>query len=207
MTAAPAPHLIGIAGPSASGKTSLALLAARRLPGGALVFALDSYYRDQRGVPEEVINVDVPEALEHALIVSDLEALASGRSIEQPVYDYATHARLPQRRAVDPAPFILVEGLYSLYWPAVRRLFTTRVFIDLDHEECLRRRVARDTRERGRSAEAVTAMYEQRVRPMYERHVQPTRVYAGLVLDGREPVERMCDRLLDVVLRRKDGAA
>lgn len=201
MTAAPGPRLIGIAGPSGSGKTSLARAVARRLPGGALVFTLDSYYRDQRGVREELINVDVPEALEDALIVSDLRALAAGRSIEQPVYDYATHARLARRRTVRPAPFILVEGLYALYWPKMRRLFETRVFIDLDHEECLRRRVARDTSERGRSPESVAAMYERRVRPMYEQHVRPTRGYADLVLDGREPVERMGDRLLAVVTR------
>ena len=207
MTAPSAPHLIGIAGPSGSGKTSLAHAAARILPGGGLVFALDCYYRDQRGVPEESINVDVPDALEHPLIVSDLEALANGRPIAQPVYHYATHARLPERRTVGPAPFILVEGLYALYWPDVRRLLRTTVFIDLDHDSCLRRRVARDARERGREPAAVTAMYEQRVRPMYDAHVRPTREHARVVLDGGEPIERMCERLLAAVLPAGEDAS
>jgi uridine kinase len=185
MSRATAPHVIAIAGPSGSGKTSLAREIAARLPGGGLVFGLDSYYRDQRNVPEDTINVDVPEALDHPRIVMDLRELAAGRHVRQPVYDYATHARLATDRAVEPAPFIVVEGLYALFWADVRELIRTAVFVALDHEECLRRRLDRDTRERGRTAHAVTSLYERNVRPMYDLHVQPTHHYADLILDGR----------------------
>ena len=143
------PHVIGIAGPSGSGKTSLALLLAARLPGGGVVVALDAYYRDQRDVPDDAINVDVPEALDHALLVAQVRALSAGEIVQQPVYDYATHARLAVTRAVHPAPFVIVEGLFALYWPEVRAVVTTPLYLSLDHERCLARRVERDARERG----------------------------------------------------------
>ena len=196
MTRATTPHVIAIAGPSGSGKTSLAREVAGRLPGGGLVFGLDSYYRDQRGVSEDAINVDIPEALDHPRLVTDLRELASGRRIRQPVYDYATHARLSTVRAVEPAPFIVVEGLYALFWADVRELIRTAVFVSLDHEECLRRRVERDTRERGRTAGAVTRLYERNVRPMYDLHVHPTDRYADLIIDGRLPLGELTRQVL-----------
>ncbi len=196
MTRAATPHVIAIAGPSGSGKSSLAREITARLPGGGLVFGLDSYYRDQRGVSEDAINVDVPEALDHPRIVTDLRELAAGRHIRQPVYDYATHARLATDREVAPAPFIVVEGLYALFWPDVRELVRTAVFVSLDHDECLRRRVDRDTRERGRSAAAVTRLYERNVRPMYDLHVQPTHRHADLVLDGRLPLGELTRQVI-----------
>jgi uridine kinase len=189
-------HVIAIAGPSGSGKTSLAREIAGRLPGGGLVFGLDAYYRDQRDVPEDAIDVDVPEALDHPRIVADLRELAAGRPIRQPIYDYATHARLAAERPIAPAPFIVVEGLYALFWADVRELVRTAVFVALDHEECLRRRLDRDTRERGRTAQAVTRRYERNVRPMYDLHVRPTHRYANLILDGRLPLEELARQLL-----------
>lgn len=196
MTRARAPHVIAIAGPSGSGKTSLARAVIARLPGDGLLFGLDSYYRDQRGVSEDAIDVDVPEALDHPLIVADLRALVEGRRILQPVYDYATHARAPTGRDVPPAPFIVVDGLYALFWSDVRALVRTAVYIALDHEECLRRRVARDVRERGRSAPAVALHYERSVRPMYDLHVHPTRQHAHVLLDGTVPLDELTRRVL-----------
>lgn len=196
------PHVIGIAGPSGSGKTSLALLLAARLPGGGVVVALDAYYRDQRGVPDDAINVDVPEALDHALLVAQVRALSAGEIVQQPVYDYATHARLAATRTVHPAPFVIVEGLFALYWPEVRAVVTTPLYLSLDHERCLARRVERDTRERGRSSDAVRMQYERTVRPMYDRHVHPTRAHARLVLDATQPLETLAGRVLAAVTTR-----
>ena len=190
------PHVVAIAGPSGSGKTSLAREIVTRVPGGGFVFGLDSYYGDQRDVPEDAINVDAPDALDHPRIVMDLRALAAGRHIRQPVYDYATHARLSTDRVVEPAPFIVVEGLYALFWAEVRELIHTAVFVSLDHEECLRRRLDRDTRERGRTARAVTRQYERDVRPMYDVHVHPTHRYAKVILDGRLPLEELTRQVL-----------
>ncbi len=189
-------HVVGIAGPSGSGKTSLARRIAGRVPGGGVVFALDAYYRDQRGVPDDVINVDVPDAIEVELALEQLRALARGASIEQPVYDYATHARTPATRTIAPAAFVIVDGLYALYWSELRAEIDTGVFLSLDHERCLDRRVARDTRERGRSRDSVVAQYERTVRPMYDRYVDGTRRHANLVLDASQPLDVLTDRVL-----------
>ena len=194
-----APHVIGIAGPSGSGKTSLALLLADRLPGGGVVLALDAYYRDQRDVPDDAINVDVPAALDDALLLEQVLALAAGQPVQQPVYDYATHARLAQTRAVHPAPFVIVEGLFALYWSGVRAALNTSVFLALDHDACIERRIARDVRERGRSADAVRSHYQRSVRPMYDLHVDPTRAHARWVLDATQPLESLVASLLSVV--------
>jgi len=194
------PHVIAIAGPSGSGKTSLGREIAARVPGGGLVFGLDSYYRDQRDVPEDAINVDTPDALDHPRIVTDLRALAAGCHVRQPVYDYATHARLSTDRVVEPAPFIVVEGLYALFWADVRELIRTAVFVSLDHEECLRRRLDRDTRERGRTVRAVTRRYERDVRPMYDLHVHPTHRYADVILDGRLLLGELTRQVLSLFL-------
>jgi uridine kinase len=189
-------HVIGIAGPSGSGKTTLARLVAERIPGGAVIFALDSYYRDQRGMAEEAINVDVPEAFEHTLIFDQLRALIAGVPIQQPIYDYATHSRAPVRRTVQPMPNVIIEGIFALYWPEVRKLLTTSVFLSLDHSVCLERRIERDARERSRSRTMVVYMYEQKVRPMYDQHVHPTRSHATLVLDARASGEQLAARIV-----------
>ena len=190
------PCIVGIAGPSGSGKSTLAHLVAERLPGGAVVFPLDAYYRDQRGVPEDSINVDVPEAFDHPLIVEQLRQLVAGVRIQQPIYDYATHQRAPIRRTVQPLANIIIEGIYALYWPEVRKLLTTSVFLSLDHSLCLERRVERDARERGRTRTTVVYQYERTVRPMYDQHIHPTRQHASLVLDARASADQLAARIL-----------
>lgn len=193
----PPVHVVGIAGPSGSGKTTLARALAGRT--GGVVFALDAYYHDQRNIAEADIQVDIPEAIDVALAVSQLRTLVTGAAIEQPVYDFATHSRRESTRRVEPARLLLVEGLFALFWEDLRDVMHTRVFVALDHDECLRRRMARDLRERGRTRDEVIAQYEQNVRPMYERHVAPTRSHAHLVLDGRADIESMANRVLGAI--------
>jgi uridine kinase len=192
-------RLLGIAGPSGSGKTTLAQAVADRVEGGGVVFALDAYYRDQRGVDESVIDVDVPEAIDHELALEHLRSLAAGRQVIPPAYDFATHSRAPGSRILEPAPLVVVEGLFALYWTEVRDLVHTRVFVTLDHDECLRRRIERDVRERGRTRVEVAVQYQTKVRPMYERYVDATRRHAHLVLDGRTDVDELAARILNVL--------
>jgi uridine kinase len=199
MSASGSPHVVGIAGPSGSGKTTLARLLAERVPGGGVVVGLDAYYRDQQGVCEDEINVDVPGALDHGLLIEQVNALAAGRSVQQPVYDYATHARLADTRVVHPARFVIIDGLFALYWPEVRAAIRTAVFLRLDHDTCLARRIARDVSERGRSPDAVRHHYQRSVRPMYDRHVHPTRVHARLVLDATQPLDALATQVLAVI--------
>lgn len=169
------------------------------------MFALDAYYRDQSGVDERAIDVDVPEAIDVEFALQHLRALMAGTTIAQPVYDFATHARTKQTRALQPAPVVLVEGLFALYWEELRELIHTRVFVALDHEECLRRRIARDVAERGRAREDVITVYEGKVRPMYDRYVHATRVYADVILDGTDAVERLVEDVSRAIDRPAAG--
>jgi uridine kinase len=189
-------RVVAIAGPSGAGKTTLAQAVADRVEGGGVVFALDAYYRDQRGVDESAIDVDVPEAIDHELALEHLRSLAAGRQVVPPQYDFATHSRTPGSRILEPAPLIVVEGLFVLYWAEVRDLMHTRVFVTLDHDECLRRRIERDVRERGRTQREVVLQYENKVRPMYDRYIDATRNHAHFVLDGRAAIDVLAERIL-----------
>jgi len=186
----PARRIIGIAGPSCSGKSTVARELAERL-GDAVVIGLDAYYRDQSGVSESGIDVDVPEALDQPLIVSQLRALLGGEAIERPLYDYTTHTRLPDTERVEPATNVVVEGLYTFYWGDVLELIDTRVFVFAEPEICLERRIERDVRERGRSKEAVEKMWRSKVLPMYARYVHPTRTLATIQLEGTRPADEL----------------
>ncbi len=184
------PFLIGIAGPSCAGKTELSrrlsvLLAAPVLP-------LDGYYLDLSHLPPAErmqCNFDLPEVLDHDLFVRHLTALGQGHPISRPVYDFATHLRTGRLQAVSPAVVILVEGLLLLHWEEVRNLLSLRVYVDLDDQSCLERRLLRDGKERGRSPESVRRQYAETVRPMAEKYVYPTRSFADLVVRGDAPLE------------------
>ena len=185
------PYLIGIAGPSCSGKTSLAQRLAEDLR--AELITLDAYYRDLSGLDLAErcqANFDEPAALDWDLLISQMTALSEGRAIGQPVYLFPTHTRSREIRQVQPGGFVIVEGLFTLYREEVRRLFGTKVFMTLDHAYCLSRRIERDTTERGRSTDSVIAQYAATVRPMADQYVIPTQSFADLVLSGTEPVQK-----------------
>lgn len=177
--------LIGIAGPSGAGKTTLAERVARDL--GAPILSLDCYYRDLPGLAFEErarLNFDEPAALDSGLLVGHLERLASGADIEVPVYDFSRHLRAPRTTTLRAADFAVVEGLFALYWSEVRALLGTAVFVSAEDGLCFERRLERDIRERGRTPESVAGQYRATVRPMAERHVLPTRAFADVVVSG-----------------------
>ena len=186
------PYFVAIAGASGSGKSWLAERLAGQLP--ATIVSLDSYYRDLSHLEfaeRTRQNFDLPEALDWELISSQIETLAQGRPIEKPVYDFSVHTRTSRTEPVAPADFMIIEGLFALYDDRVRRLCGTRVFLLTDDAVCLARRIERDIRERGRTRDSVIAQYAGVARPMYERHVLPTRSFADLVLSGADPVESL----------------
>lgn len=185
------PYLIGIAGPSCSGKSEVSRRLARILRAPTLV--LDHYYRDMAGMPfEERIktNFDEPESLDRELIVEHVRRLKHGEAIAQPTYDFAQHTRAPLTEIIQPAPFLLVEGLFALYWPELRDLLNLRIYIHADHDVCLARRIFRDVRERGRTEESVRQQYDATVQPMCERYVATTRAFADLTLSGAANVKQ-----------------
>jgi uridine kinase len=184
------PYLIGVAGPSCAGKTELARALHAKLD--AALLPLDCYYFDlsDRTLEERArFNFDVPSALDHELFVSQLRELAEGRAVDAPVYDFASHTRTHRTQRIEPQPFIVVEGLFVLYWSDVSSLFGTRVFVDLDDANCLQRRIHRDVRERGRTAESVIKQVSETVAPMANLYIRPTRENADIVVPGDSPIE------------------
>jgi len=191
------PYLIGIAGPSGAGKSYLARHLAERLQ--APVLPLDRYYRDLSHIsPEERgrVNFDDPAALEDELLVAQVEQLREGRSVEIPLYDFSVHTRSRETQLFRPAQFVIVEGLFTLYWPSLRRLLDTRVYVDMTDDICLQRRQERDVRERGRTPESVVEQFRATVAPMAEQYVRPTQAHAHMVTFGAAPISEEVERLL-----------
>ena len=194
------PVLIGITGPSCSGKSSLARGLQRALNGTAGILPLDAYYRDLTHLhraDRDRFNFDAPDALDHELLHLHLRSLAAGRAIDRPIYRFEDHRRTAKTAHLEPVEWLIVEGLFALYWESLSRLMSRRVFLKVDDEVCLARRVRRDSQERGRTVSSVEVQYEEFVRPMFERFVRPTLVRAELILDGTQPVQdlvRICQR-------------
>jgi uridine kinase len=186
-------YFIGIAGGSCSGKTTLARLLAQRLGARRVAcIAIDSYYRGLSSKSPgdiEQYNFDEPDALDRELLLRHLGDLVRGIPVEVPVYDFTTHARTVRTEHIAPVPFVIVEGLFPLYWDTVRSVMNTKVFVEVSHDVCLERRLRRDTVERGRPREEVMRRYNDMARPMYEKYVLPSKRYADVVIDGAEPIE------------------
>lgn len=186
------PFIVGIAGGTASGKTTLANRLAAEL--GAALISHDRYYRD---APEpHRHNFDHPEALETELLVRHLDALHAGQAVDLPVYDFALHQRRPEVDRVDPQPFIIVEGILVLADTRLCDRFDLRVYVQAPDDLRFIRRLERDVAERGRTVGSVIHQYLATVRPMHEAHVSPSRKRAQVVLDGTSPVEGEVRRLM-----------
>ena len=186
------PLIIGMAGGTASGKTTIARAFAART--GATLLGHDRYYRD---FPDpSAANFDHPDALDTALLVDHLDELRGGGSAYVPRYDFATHRRVPERDHVEPAPLVLVEGILVLTDEALRARFDITVFVDCPDDVRLLRRMLRDLRERGRDVEGVARQYLATVRPMHQTFVVPSAVHAQVRLDGQQPTDHEVDRLI-----------
>lgn len=177
--------VIGIAGGSGSGKTSLANKIAARFRGSLALLRHDDYYLPHDDLTAEErakLNYDCPEAFDTPLLIRHLHALRAGDAVDAPVYDYTVHTRTPDTRHVDPAPVVLVEGILIFDNPTLRSLFDIRIFVDTDADVRIIRRILRDVRRRGRTLESVTEQYLTTVKPMHETYVEPTRKYAHLII-------------------------
>jgi len=195
----PRPHVIGVAGPSGAGKTVLARALAARLAHGGTVVPLDAYYHDREDLSaadRAVLNYDHPDALDATLATDQLAALAAGESVARPVYDFVTHRRRAETVTVSPGRFVVVDGLLTFHWETTRELCATRIFVEADDAVCLSRRLTRDATDRGRTAASIRRQWRESVVPMRRRYVDPTRRFAHLVLDGRQPVGHNVDRIM-----------
>ncbi|MGH8945172.1 MAG: uridine kinase [Acidimicrobiia bacterium] len=185
------PLLIGIAGGSGSGKTTIASAVVEGLHDRVVVIAHDAYYRHrpELGFEERTrVNYDHPDSLETDLLVRHLRALRSGETIERPVYDFARHLRSDETVEVAPARVIVVEGILVLAERELRETLDLKVFVDTDPDLRLARRLQRDLAERGRTLESVIAQYFDTVRPMHLEFVEPSRRHADLIIpEGFNP--------------------
>lgn len=180
------PLLLGIAGGTGSGKSTVARKIAEGLPPSSVgVLDHDSYYRDHSNLDAESrerLNYDHPDALDNDLLVSHLEELCAGRGVDVPIYDFKTHSRQKERRRVEPTRIIIVEGILVFVEERVRRLLDVKVFVDTDADLRVFRRIRRDIEQRGRSFQAIREQYYTTVRPMHLQFVEPSKRWADVIV-------------------------
>ena len=177
--------VIGIAGGTGSGKTTLMNNLIQRFEGSVTVLSHDNYYRRNDHLTYEErcrINYDEPAALETDLMAQHLEALRRGETIQCPVYDFANHNRSNDTIEIAPRNVIIVEGILIFENEELRDLMDIKIFVDTDADVRLCRRIKRDVNKRGRSLESVLTQYQETVKPMHEKYVEPSKKYANLVV-------------------------
>ena len=189
--------IVGIAGGTASGKTTLAKRIATSLGERCLLISHDLYYLD---VPNpKGHNYDAPEALDNALLAEHLDLLAAGQPAPLPDYDFSTHRRLLEPQWTEPAPIVLLEGILILAIPSIRSRCGLKVFVDAPEQVRLERRIARDIKKRGRQREDVLKQYQTTVRPMHDAHVAPSMKGVDLLLSGTGPIEQAEAALIEAI--------
>ena len=180
------PLVIGIAGGSGSGKTTVAQEILQRVGPERIAFLQhDSYYKDLTGLPpaqRAEVNFDHPHSLETELLNCHIEQLKAGKSIEVPIYDFSTHSRTDRSYTVNPRGVIVVEGILIFADASLRALFDVKIFVDTDADIRLIRRLQRDISERGRTAQSVIKQYQSTVRPMHLEFVEPSKRYADVII-------------------------
>lgn len=177
--------VIGICGASGSGKSTLARELEAKLNKRCIYLKQDSYYKDHSDMSFEDrvnINYDEPDAFEHEALRNDIFALREGRSITAKDYDYTEHRRCDSGVEIQPADVVLIEGIHVFYDEAVRDLLDFKIYIQVDPDVCLLRRVKRDLRDRGRNIEGVYRQYLETVKPMYEKYIRNYVEYADLIV-------------------------
>ena len=178
--------IIGIAGGTGTGKTTVVRKIIQSLPEGEVtVIPQDSYYRDNSNLPLEErlkLNFDEPAAIEFELLVNQLKDLKAGKPVEQPIYSYLTCTRSKETIPIQPRDVIIVEGILILCDEELRNMMDMKVFVDADADDRLIRVINRDIIERGRTVEMVIDRYEKVLKPMHLQHIEPTKRYADLII-------------------------
>jgi len=186
MATRPPPIVIGIAGGTGSGKTTVANVILERVGASRIaLLAHDAYYRDLKDLPRaqrDIINFDHPDSLETDLMVRHLDALRRWQAVDVPIYDFTTHSRTDRTMRLEPQPVILVEGILVFAEPALRARFDVKIFVDTDPDVRFIRRLQRDIQERGRTVESVIQQYQTTVRPMHLEFVEPSKRYADVII-------------------------
>ena len=198
----PDPLVIGIAGGSGSGKTTVAQGILQRVGPDRIAFIQhDSYYKDLSGLPptqRSEINFDHPNSLETELLIKHIASLRDGKSVEVPIYDFSTDSRTNQTFTIQPRNVIIVEGILIFTEAALRKMLDVKIFVDTDPDLRFIRRLERDITERGRATESVIKQYLSTVRPMHLEFVEPSKRYADVII----PEGGFNSAALDMVVAR-----
>lgn len=181
------PLLIGIAGGSASGKTTIAQCLKEEFEQtrSVVIIREDDYYKDQsqKTMAERVkTNYDHPFAFDHALMIEQIDALLEGQAIEKPVYDFVQHTRSTVTEVIEPCDVVVLEGLFVLEEPELRKRLNIKVYVDTDVDIRFIRRLLRDVEERGRTLQSVVNQYTETVRVMHEQFIEPSKRYADVII-------------------------
>ena len=192
--------IIGIAGGTGSGKTTVVKKIVEALPPHYVsVVPLDSYYNDTSHMTEEerhAINFDHPDAFDWKLLIKQVNELRKGNAIEQPTYSYIKCNRLPETIHVEPKPVIIIEGIMTLLNKKLRDMMDLKIFVDADSDERLIRNIQRDIVERGRDVKAVVDRYLDVLKPMHEQFIEPTKRYADIIIpqggENKKGIEMVC---------------
>jgi len=201
--------IIGVAGGTGSGKTTVARKLVEALPTGlATVIEYDSYYRDRSELSTDersALNYDHPDALESELLAEHLRALRGGEAVDIPIYDFRTHTRRRDTRHLAPTAVVLVEGILTLAQPAVREQLDIKIFVDTDPDIRVFRRIRRDIEDRGRTFASCREQYYRSVRPMHNHFVEPSKRWADLIIpeggDNHVALEILVARLIQATDR------
>ncbi len=195
--------LVGIAGGTGSGKTTLVSRIIQQMPRGRVIrIPQDAYYKDNSHVPAEKrpdINFDHPDSVDFDLLIHQLKLLKTGQAIEQPRYSYISCTRSPETLTVRPADVIILEGILILAHPELRELIDIKVYVDARPDDRLERIIKRDMEERGRTADQVLERYEITVKPMHYRYVEPSKEYADSIIPSGGKNQEAIDKLASLI--------
>ena len=200
--------VIGIAGGSGSGKTTLMKNLVEKFGDAVTVLSHDNYYKRHDELTYEqrcLINYDEPDAFETELMAAHLDSLRHGQAIDCPVYDYTVHNRSNETVRIESKPVIIVEGILIFADEALRELMDIRIFVDTDSDVRLCRRIKRDVNKRGRTLESVLLQYQQTVKPMHEKYVEPSKKHANLVVPEGGKNFVALDMIVDRIRRHLNG--
>lgn len=199
-------YIIGIAGGTGSGKTTVVRKIVESLPGSQVaVIPQDSYYNDNTGIPMEErrkINFDHPNAFDWELLIQQINDLRNGKAIEQPTYSYIESNRLPETVHIEPCEVIIIEGIMALCRKELRDLMDLKIFVDADPDDRLIRVISRDMAERGRTAQMVMDRYIDVLKPMHLEFIEPTKRYADLIIPQGGNNQKAIDIMRTYIIHR-----
>lgn len=199
-------YIIGIAGGTGSGKTTVVRKIVESLPGEKIaVIPQDSYYNDNTGMPMEErrkINFDHPNAFDWKLLIHQINELRQGRAIEQPTYSYLECNRMPETIHIEPCEVIIIEGIMALCRKELRDLMDLKIFVDADPDDRLMRVITRDIVERGRTTQMVMDRYVDVLKPMHLEFIEPTKRYADLIIPQGGENQKAIDIMRTYIIHR-----